>query len=185
MPRPLGAWESSGTPRRIRRCAVGISPTPGPVEYDRFRPGTHARRTRKNEVGSAGPGSQHSITRGVQNLQFHDSQTRQLVPNTEALSPVLSVRRATVRRPGQQPRKVFLQCAQCGTDPEAYVGHSDHGLMTHMSQKHGEQTLTPESLTQLRQLDRGVCVVRGTIRSRRESLQSLPCGHCDERPCGW
>ena len=31
--------------------------------------------------------------------------------------------------------------------------------MTHMSQKHGGQTLTAESIAQLRQLDRAACVI--------------------------
>ena len=33
-----------------------------------------------------------------------------------------------MRRPGQQA---------CGTVPQAYVGHSDHGLIMHLSWKHG------------------------------------------------
>ena len=59
---------------------------------------------------------------------------------TTPSSPI-AVRRPTTRqpRPGQQPRRVFLQCAQYGTDPRAYVGSSDHGLIAHVSQKHGRR----------------------------------------------
>ena len=44
----------------------------------------------------------------------------------------------------------------------------------HMSQKHGGQPLTQESVAQLRQLDRAACVICGTIRSRRGNR----CNHC-------
>ena len=46
--------------------------------------------------------------------------------------------------------------------------------MTHMSQTHGGHKLTPESVAQLRQLDRAVCVICGTLRSRRGHR----CSHC-------
>ena len=46
--------------------------------------------------------------------------------------------------------------------------------MQHMGQKHGGQQLLPESVGQLRRLDRAACVVCGTIRSQ----QCNRCGLC-------
>ena len=43
-----------------------------------------------------------------------------------------------------------------------------------VSQQHGSQQITQESVAQLRQLDRAACVICGTIRSRRGSR----CNHC-------
>ena len=53
-----------------------------------------------------------------------------------------------------QPRE-YLRCAQCGSDPAPHVASSDHGLMLRMGQKHGGQRSLPESIGQLRHLDRG------------------------------
>ena len=80
--------------------------------------------------------------------------------------PPTAMRRPTSHhpRPKQQQQRVFLQCAQCGTDTEGYKGCSDH---SRVSQKHGGQIIIPESIAQLLQLDRGAFVVCGTIRSRR------------------
>ena len=81
-------------------------------------------------------------------------------------------RRPTQRRP--RHRRAILQCAQCGADPHADTGRTDGGLMVHMSQKHRGQTLTPESVAQLRQLDRAACVICSTIQSRPGNH----CNHC-------
>ena len=78
----------------------------------------------------------------------------------------------TQQRPRQQ--RANLQCAQCGADPQAYTGHTDNVLTAHMRQKHGGRTITPESVAQLRQLDRAACVICDTIRSR----QCNRCNHC-------
>ena len=58
--------------------------------------------------------------------------------------------------------------------PAHFFGGSDNGLVVHMGQKHGGQSLTQESVAQLRQLDGSACVICGTIRSRRGSR----CTHC-------
>ena len=63
---------------------------------------------------------------------------------------------------------------QCGPDPTAHKASSDQGVMQHMGQQHGGQQLLPESVGQLRRLDRAVCVVCGTIRSQRCNR----CGLC-------
>ena len=53
---------------------LGEARNPGPVEHERdLAEEEHsARRTRTNEAGDAVPGSQDSITRGVQNLLLGD-----------------------------------------------------------------------------------------------------------------
>ena len=110
------------------------------------------RRTRVNEAGDAGPGSPDSITRGVENLQLADVPAAQPVTAVRAPPTVPNSQRPTQQRPRHQ--RAFLQCAQCGADPLAYIGHADCGLTGHVSQKHGGQPLAQESVTQLRQLDR-------------------------------
>ena len=56
--------------------------------------------------------------------------------------------------------------------------------MTHMSQKHGGQILAPQSIAQLRQLDRAACVVCATIRSLRvKPSQFLSGGQCGTSLC--
>ena len=65
----------------------------------------------------------------------------------------------------------------CGPDPAAHMASTDGGLMQHIGQKHGEQQLLPESVGQLRRLDRAVCVVCGTIRSQRCNR----CGLCQSK----
>ena len=72
----------------------------------------HARRTRIHEAGDAVAGSQNSITRAVRNLHLVDAQTAQSAAAVATPSSPMAVRRAMTRRPGQQPRRVFLQCAQ-------------------------------------------------------------------------
>ena len=79
--------------------------------------------------------------------------------------PMPNSRRPPQARP-KQPRE-YLRCAQCGSDPAFFRAISDHGLMQHMGQKHGGQQVLPESVGQLRRLDRAACVVCGTIRSQR------------------
>ena len=104
------------------------------------------RRTRINETGAAVPGSQESITRGVQNLQLADVLAAQ-PDHAERPSPMMPNSR---RRAQQQPRhqRAFLQCAQCGADPRAYTSSSDSGLMGHMSQVHRGQPLVQVSTAQ-------------------------------------
>ena len=118
---------------------------PGPDDFERdttLEP--HARRTFIYEGGDAAGENQDSITRGVRNLQLMDDLTAQHSTASPTLAPSLTTPRATTRHPraGQQQRRVFLQCAQCGANPQACTWNSDHGLMTHMSQKHGGQAPT-------------------------------------------
>ena len=63
----------------------------------------------------------------------------------------------------------MVHCAPCGPDPHANGGNSDQVFTTHMRARNvgGRETLTPESIAQLRQLDRGACLVCGFIPSRR------------------
>ena len=75
---------------------------------------------------------------------------------------MISSRRPTQQRVRQQWG--YLQCAQCAADPQAHVGHSDSGIVTPESQRHGGQTLTPE--------DRAACGICCTIRSRRGNLRN-------------
>ena len=122
------------------------------------------RKTRIDEAGDAVPGCQDSITRGVRNLQLTDVPTAQPVPAVTAPRTIPNSREPTQQRPRHQ--RALLHCAQCGADPHAYTGHTDGGLMEHMRHKHGSQTLTQESVAQLRQLDRAAFVICGSIWSR-------------------
>ena len=107
-----------------------------------------ARQRRINEAGDSVPGSQDSLARQVRNLQLSD---------TSAPSPMPHSRRPPQARPRQQPQE-YRRSAQCGPDPSACRGASDHGFMPHMVQKHGGQRLIQENVTQLRHLDQSACV---------------------------
>ena len=98
------------------------------------------------------PGSQDSVTRGVQNLQISDTPTIHTARSAPAPPPMPNSRRPPQARPKQQPQEC-LRCAQCGSDSAAFRAVSDHGLMLHMVRKHREQQLLPESVAQLRHLE--------------------------------
>ena len=87
--------------------------------------------------------------------------------------PMLHARRPAQTRARQQQQE-YLRCARCGPDPAAFKGATVHGLVLHMVQKHGGPQVFPESVAQLRNLDRAACVARDTIRSRR----CHRCSHC-------
>ena len=133
---------------------LGEAQNPGPAEHERDHaeeePSNH--RTLTTEAGDAVPGRQDSITRGVRNLQLADVPTAQPVPVVRAPPTMPNTRRPTQQLSRHQT--AFLQCAQCGVDPHAHTRHAGGGLVGHTSQKHGGQTLTQESVAQLRQLDR-------------------------------
>ena len=122
LPPPMGVWESEG-PHRGGYAGVRLRGKPDtqgpPISKETSPLEPHARQTRMNEAGDAVPGSQDSITRGVPSMQLVDTQVAQPVPPS-VTSP------SSMRRPGQQSRRLFLQCARCGTHPQAYVGNSDH-----------------------------------------------------------
>ena len=143
--------------------------SPRPAEHERD---PSVRRTRINEAGDAVPGSQDSITRGVRNQHFAGVPAAQPDQVNRAPSTMPNPRRLSQERSRHQ--RAFLWCAQCGADPQAFVGSTDPGLMIHMGQKHGGQSLIRESVAELRQLDRAACVICGTIRSRRGNH----CNHC-------
>ena len=82
-------------------------------------------------------------------------------------------RRPTQTRVRQQQQEYF-RCAQCGPDPKAFRGATDHGLMLRMVQKLSGLQLIHESVAQLRQLDRTACVFCDTVRSR----WCHRCSHC-------
>ena len=91
------------------------------------------------------PGSQDSVTRGVQNLQISDTPASQTAPaHRHRRCPTLPRPRAASRIP--------LVCAMW-PDPAAVRPVSDHGLILHMVQKHGGRRLLPESVAQLRNLE--------------------------------
>ena len=116
------------------------------------------------------PGSQDSIMSGVRNLQLMDAPRQYNLQQR---------RRHQYRRReprGGQRRAVLGQVSSieecfCGATSAVqihrYIGNTDHGLMTHISETYDVQTLTPETIAQVRQLDRGAFVVCGAIRSRR------------------
>ena len=98
-----------------------------------------------NEAGDSVPGSQDSLTRRVHNLQLSESPATQTAPPVPAPPPLPHARRPTQTRARQQ-RQEYLRCAQCGPDPAAFKGATDHGLMLQMVQKHGGQQLIQETL---------------------------------------
>ena len=163
-----------GTAPGYAGVRLGEARNPGPVEHERdHAEEPSARRTRICEAGDAVPGSHDSITRGVRNLHLADVPAAHAVPVVRAPPTMPNTRRPTQQRSRRQT--AFLQCAQCGEDPHAYTGHADCGLMEHMSQKHGGQTLTQENVAQLRELDRAACVICGGHPiAPRKPLQSLP-----------
>ena len=110
-------------------------------------------------------GSQDSITRGVQSLQISDTPAAQTALPAPAPPLMPNSRRLQARRK-QQPREC-LPCAQCGSNPSTFKAGSDHGLTLHVVQKSGVQQLLPESVGQLRPLDRAACIAFDTIGSRR------------------
>ena len=75
---------TSGEPHQGGYAGVrlGEAQNPQPAEHERDNaeeePCPH--RTRINEAGDAVPGSQHSTTRGTQNLQFAGKTTTALIP---------------------------------------------------------------------------------------------------------
>ena len=80
-------------------------------------------------------------------------------------------------------QRVLSLCTVLSKSLPAHTASTDGGLMQHMGQKHGGQRLLPDSVGQLRCLDRAACVLCGTIRSQR------CCGLCnsntfrtDDRP---
>ena len=179
----LGRGESEGPHPGGYAGAQARSPTLRARRLrKRLRPRTpHAtnsqkrsRRTQFQEVGT-------QKTRAVQNWQLVETQEAQFVPATATSQSLVSLRRATVRRPGQQPHRASLRCAQCGTDPQAYVGNSDHGLMTHISQKHGADSHTRKHCSAATAAPRCLCGIKHLPITARKSLQSLSGGHCDER----
>ena len=139
---------------------------PGPADHDRDSAQDEPcpRRTHINEAGDAAPGSHDSVTQGIRNLQLAD------IP---AAQPDHADRPSETQ---QQPRhlRAFLRCAERGAGPHAIFGGSDNGLMVHMGQKRGGQSLIQESVAQLRQLGRAACVI---CIAARKPLQPLQCGH--------
>ena len=100
---------------------------PGPATHNRDRPAADQRSTghrRLDEAGHSVPGSQGSVTEGVQNLRISDSPTTQTAP--PAPPPMPNARRRPQARPKQQPRE-YLRCAQCGSNPAAFRAVIDTG----------------------------------------------------------
>ena len=130
---------------RLEKCRTQGQPNTKEITQKK---NASARRTSINEAGDAVPGSQDSITRGVQNLQLAD------VPAAQPASPPKSVpTMCSVRRGPACLHRQFRQW---------------------MSEKHGGQTLTQVSVAQLRRLDRAACVTCGTIRSRDSQAIKTP-----------
>ena len=116
---------------------LGEARNPGPAAHERDRVAEEriARQRRINELCDSVPGSQDSITRGVQKLQLTDTRLMETALPAPAPPPMPNSRRPSKPRARQQQE--YLRCAQCGPDPEALKGATDHGLMLHMVQKHG------------------------------------------------
>ena len=93
----------------------------------------------------------------VQERQNSITQDRLSICSAASLSS-RSFAARTTRSNSQKNLRDALRCAQCGSDPEAFTGSTDHGLVLHMVQKHKGQQLIQESVAQFRQLDRAACV---------------------------
>ena len=132
VPAPLHEFSHAGV-------RLGEAPNPGPAaqERDRVAEERNARQRRINEAGDSVPGSQESITRGVQNLQLTGTPATQTAPPAPAPPPMPNSRRPTQTRAREQQE--YFRCAECGSDPEAFKGASDHNFMLRMVQKHGGQ----------------------------------------------
>ena len=102
---------------------------------------------------------------GVQNLRVSDS------PAAPAALPAPP---PSTMENSRRPPRLDNPKRQCGPDPAAHKVSPDQGLMQHMGQKHGGEQLLPESVGQLRHLDRASCVVCGAVRSQRCNR----CGLC-------
>ena len=126
---------------------LGEAQNPGPAAHERDAADeTCARQTRNNEAKkNAAPGSLDSMT---QNLQLTDIPAGQPTHTAAAPPQLPDSWRPTQQRSRQQ--RDYFRCAQCGSDPEAYVGGSDSGLMGQVGHKHGGQPLPQESAAQLR-----------------------------------
>ena len=156
LPQPLLMISASPLPRSLRWTISLTTDTLVCAWRRRETKTSHARkgknaplaRDASTKRGDSVPGSQDSLARQVRNLQLSD---------TSAPSPMPHSRRPPQARPRQQPQE-YRRCAQCGPDPSACRGASDHGLMPHMVQKHGGQRLIQENVTQLRHLDQSACV---------------------------
>ena len=99
------------------------------------------------------PGRQDSITRGAQRLQFADVPAAHSVP---------AVRAPPTAALGIKERFFAMRCAAWTRTHTLNI--QKRGLMRHMSQKHGSQTLTQE---------RRVCILWYHPIARRKALQSL------------
>ena len=120
---------------------VGDVQNPGPAPHVQKNAAlAKHQRTRINEAGDAVPGSQDSITRGVQNLQLTDTPATQTTLIDPAPPPMPNSRRLT--QPRSRRQRHYFRCGQCGADPEVYTGNSDRGLTMHMVQKHCGQHLS-------------------------------------------
>ena len=112
------------------------------------------------------------MTRGVQNLRIPDPPAAPAALPAQPSSTMRNTQRPP--RPKQEPKE-YLRWAECGPDPPSHKASTDQVSMQHMGQKHGGQQLLPESVAQLRQLDRAACAVCGTITSQRCNR----CGFCN------
>ena len=133
----------------------------------------NATHRRINEAGDSVPSSQDSVTKAVQNLCISDSPAASAALPAPPPPTMGNSRRQP--RPKQQPRE-YLRCAQCGPVADAHLASTDGGLMQHMGQKHGGQTLLEDTVGQLRWLNRQACVHCSTIWSQR-------CRRC--KSCGF
>ena len=137
---------------RLEKCRTQGQPNTKEITQKK---NASARRTSINEAGDAVPGSQDSITRGVQNLQLADVPAAQPVRRSEPRH------QRAYRTTASPPKSVPTMCS-VRRGPACL----HRQFRQWMSEKHGGQTLTQESVAQLRRLDRAACVTCGTIRSR-------------------
>ena len=143
----LDPWARGGQMVRTRegtRVGAWRKPdTQGPLNTKETSIRNPTRRTRINETGDTGPGSQGSITRGVQNVQLLDTQITQPVPATVTSPLLLIVTRATRRRP-RRPTTPHVLVAPTFFVPSLNVPSNFHHAAHFAPARHTSLNLTRE-----------------------------------------
>ena len=156
---------------------LGEDQNPGPATHDRDRTAAEQRTAshrRINEEGDSVPGSQTPSRGEFNTCKYQTPQVRKplLQPHRHRRCPthgdLLRRRRNSSLENTSSVRSVAPHTA-------AVRAVSGRGLMLHMVQKHGGQRLLPESVAQLRNLDRAACIACDTIGSQR-CLRCTFCG---------
>ena len=114
-----------------------------------------------NEAGDSVPGSQDSITQGVQNLQLTATAPPHVTSSHSTTADAHLSKTSSAE--GATETGIPSLCSMWFISTGLRWNLGPRGLMVHMVQKLGGQQLIQESVAQLRQLDRAACVLCDTI----------------------